>query len=241
MNRQADGLESALDKLDLAGRPVMVHASMRAFVPRLTGGAERPIDALLERGCTILVPAFTESLFALDRLPGQAEHDHRREGPARCDDHRLSSEIIDPEMGVFPATVLQRPATQRGWHPLDSFAAIGSGAARLVADQAPDDVYAPIRQLIDDDGNVLLAGVDLNRMTALHLAEQFAGRSLQRRVAMTASGPLTAETGGSSELFPALWPTLAEITRTVSVSGAALRALPARGAVQRAARAFAST
>jgi aminoglycoside 3-N-acetyltransferase len=238
MSRQADGLTSALDRLTLAGRPVMMHVSMRAFAPRLAGGADRLIDALLEQGCTILVPAFTESLFAVDRLPGKAENDDRREGPAGYDLHRLSPEVIDPEMGVFPTVVLARPEAQRGWHPLDSFAALGPSATHLLADQTPDDVYAPIRQLIDDGGNVLLVGVDLNRMTALHLAEQLAGRSLQRRVALTTGGSLTVETGGSSESFPALWPSLAELTRTVTVSGATFRVLPARDAVHRAAQAI---
>ena len=95
-------------------------------------------------------------------------------------------------------------------HPLNSFAAVGPRAAELVAAQSPTDVYGPIRELAAQNGTILLIGVRLNRMTAIHLAEQQSGRRLFLRWARDTDGQVRmVEVGSCSEGFPALEPTLA--------------------------------
>ena len=108
----------------------------------------------------------------------------------------------------------ERPERARGGHPLCSFAAVGPDAARIVAGQVPDDVYAPLRGLAESEGYLMLLGVGLGSATLLHLAEEGAGRTLLRRWARNAGGeirmvPVAAARNG----FDAFAPLLAPVAR----------------------------
>ena len=65
MTIMADDLTTAVDELAPAGRPLMVHVSLRSFGAPLAGGADTLLDSLLMRGRTVLVPTFTEPQFGL--------------------------------------------------------------------------------------------------------------------------------------------------------------------------------
>lgn len=88
-----------------------------------------------------------------------------------------SKEISVEDMGLFSQCVLNHEKSIRGNHPLNSFAALGNNAQKLVGSQTRKDVYAPLKQLCDDDGYVLLMGVGLDTATIIHFAEQLAGRT----------------------------------------------------------------
>jgi aminoglycoside 3-N-acetyltransferase len=121
-------------------------------------------------------------------------------------------------MGALPARLIERPTARRGEHPLNSFAALGPLADELIDPQRPDDVYAPIRQLIERRGRVLLIGVGLNRMTVLHYAELRSGRRLLVRWARRPDGRVCmVETGSCSEGFPQLGPQLEHLARRTTV------------------------
>ncbi|WP_308405356.1 AAC(3) family N-acetyltransferase [Streptomyces sp. B93] len=115
------------------------------------------------------------------------------------------------------------------WVPSTAFAAVGPQAAELIAAQTPTDVYGPVRTLADNDGALLLVGVGLNRMTALHLAEQQSGRQLPVRWARAADGRvIMVETGSCSEGFPRLEPWLRPLARTTQVGESQWSAYPAK-------------
>lgn len=112
------------------------------------------------------------------------------------------SNLVNKGMGVIPATLLQRPGRVRGNHPLNSFTALGPLAEELVREQAPLDVYAPLRALAQLNGDVLLMGVGLDKLVLLHLAEAIAGRNLFRRWYRDAGGTVRqAEVGSCSQGF----------------------------------------
>jgi aminoglycoside 3-N-acetyltransferase len=245
----AEHLITAIDDLHLADRPVMLHASLRSFEAALGGGADTLLDALLKRGCTVLVPAFTEPQFGLPAPAGmrparngldyaaQPGGTALPQGPA----YSVDCGLINPHLGVLPAVLIGRVGAVRGRHPLNSFAALGPQAAELVDAQSPDDVYGPIRELADRDGAILLAGVGLNRMTALHLAEQRSGRRLFRRWARDEDGEVrTVEVGSCSEGFPQLEPVLGPLARTTTVGASRWRAFPARQVLAAATAAIAA-
>jgi aminoglycoside 3-N-acetyltransferase len=95
--------------------------------------------------------------------------------------------------------------------------------------------------LLELDGVILLIGVGLNRMTALHLAEQMSGRRLFVRWARRATGGVVmVETGSCSEGFPRLAPHLADPVRTTFVGAARWSAYPAKETVLAAAEAMAA-
>lgn len=116
---------------------------------------------------------------------------------------------IDKDMGVIPWTILMDNRRIRGNHPLNSFSAIGPYATKIICDQCPTDVYAPLKSLIELDGYVVLMGVNLDRLTLLHLAEQIAGRNMFRRWAKGLNGhTIDVEVGGCSEGFRKFQPLL---------------------------------
>jgi len=66
------------------------------------------------------------------------------------------------------------PGAYRSSHPQFSFAAVGSAAQQLTADQRLSDACgegSPLARLYEPDGRVLVLGVGHDNNTPLHLAE----------------------------------------------------------------------
>jgi aminoglycoside 3-N-acetyltransferase len=233
----AEHLHQAADELALPDRPVMLHASLRSFGAPIVGGADALLDALLARNRTVLVPAFTEPQF---ELAAPAAPRPRRNGidyarfPATTTlpqgtPYTVDCGFINPRLGVLPAALIHRAGAVRGAHPLNSFAALGPLADKLISAQSPADVYGPIRELAAHNGTIILIGVGLNRMTALHVAEQQSGRQLFLRWAWSTDNQVSmVEVGSCSEGFPRLEPALKPHVRTALVGGSRWRAYPAR-------------
>lgn len=248
MTIPADDLIAAVDELVPAGRPVMVHASLHSFGAPIEGGADALLDALLAYGRTVLVPAFTEPQFGLPApagmRPARNGIDYAKpfpepplpEGIAYTPD----CGIINPGLGVLPATLIKRDGAVRGRHPLNSFAALGPLANELIASkERPAHVYRPIRELAKREGRILLIGVGLNRMTAIHLAEQQSGRRLFLRWAKDTDGRVAMfRVGSCSEGFPRLEPALRQYERPAVVGNSQWRAFPAQQVLNAASAAM---
>lgn len=216
-----DVIES-VKKAGLQKKSICVHSSLKSF-GEVKGGAKTVVDALLESGCTVMVPSFS---FSYAVMPPE-EMKFKRNGadysrldwimPGNNMVYSAGSNNLDlKEMGVIPETVLNIAGRVRGDHPLCSFAAAGPFAAELIRSQKPMDVYAPLRELALFEGQVVMMGVGLNKMTAIHLAEQMAGRNMFIR---WANGPdkkvITAECGGDSAGFEKLAPYAAAAEKRV--------------------------
>lgn len=219
-------LDQALDQLELSQSDICLHTSMRSLGDSLERGLDGFAEVFLERGCTILVPTFSDMFLAepaekyMPRQNGAGDYsgffrqDHR-EIPV----FDTKSKLISKEkMGAFSAYVLQAGGSVRGNHPLNSFTALGPDAAELVRGQTPQDVYAPLRKLYENDGHVLLAGVSFNRATIIHYAEQLAGRRPFVRWARTAGGrTVPVAVGSCSKGFDRLGPLLEPFLKRVTV------------------------
>ncbi len=236
-------LARAITEAGVAGLPVCLHSSLSAH-GFIEGGAAEVVDAFRSEAATVLVPTFSETYEVFpppaDDRPPRNGIDYDRGEPTRPDvPFDADTAGLDPSMGAVPREVLGRPARRRGNHPTCSFSALGPDGRELIAGQRPDDVFAPLRTLADLGGSVVLAGVGLDRMTLLHLAEQMAGRTLFRRWALV--GPETVvpvQLGGCSQGFPALESVLAPIERSVQLGAARWRAFPAAAALELAAAAI---
>jgi aminoglycoside 3-N-acetyltransferase len=238
-----DDLSDAIDELGLGERVVCVHSSLRSF-GGLEGGVDAFIDAVLDAGCTLLVPTHSWG-FASNHAPGLRparngwDYSINVAPPAFDGVFSVESNAIDRNMGAIPRAVLARPERQRGNHPVASFAAIGPRAREIVACQSGEAVHAPLRALAEHDGAIVLVGVGLTRMTLLHWAEQVAGRAQFRRWALDADGrTLMVESGGCSEGFEQLAPVLAPIETRRRVGPSEWRAFDAARVVERAAAAI---
>lgn len=234
--------------LGLTGRCLCVHSSLRSF-GHVEGGPETVVGALLDEGCTVMVPAFSYA-FAVQPPPprlrfGRNGTDYGEDLPPRDPGGRVYTpdtiEIDRAKMGAIPDAVVRMTGRIRGNHPLSSFAAIGPDARRLLADQAPLDLYPPFRALADLDGLVVLMGVGLNRMTMLHHAERLAGRNQFRRWALDHGRNIVAvEVGGCSDGFMNFTTLLAPIEREARVGGSRWRVFPAATALEIATEAIRS-
>ena len=228
----------------LSGAALCVHSSLRSF-GHVVGGARAIVDGLLDASCTVMVPAFTYD-FAVAQPPGRSL---LRNAWGDRDDGALPSatetvytpnrDDVHESMGAIPAAVLGTKGRVRGDHPLNSFAAVGPLASGLIAGQAPLDVFAPFRELARLNGYVVLMGVDLRTMTALHLAEQMAGRTPFRRWASGPGGEVVeAECGGCSRGFNAIEPTLSPVERRAAVGDSLWRIFPIAEVLERASAAI---
>jgi aminoglycoside 3-N-acetyltransferase len=150
-----------------------------------------------------------------------------------------SADLSREYMGAVPAIVLAHPNHVRGNHPLNSFSAVGPLAEHLIEGQTPQNVYAPLTALAQAGGSVVLMGVNLERMTLLHLAEHQAGRNLFIRWANGPDGkPMAANVGSCSDGFGQFDPVLAPIMQTQQVGQSMWRVYPAADVIKLAAKAI---
>lgn len=199
----------AIKELNLGDKPVCVHASLRSFGCRVEG----LLETFLEAGCTVMAPTFSDMYEAppvpelMPEQNGAGDYSYFREkeyenvgvySPA-------SNKLTVEEMGMFPQMVLEHADRVRGNNALNSFAAVGPLAKMLMDGQSNEDVYAPLRMLYELDGYVLLMGTDLCSATAIHYAEQLAGRAPFVRWAKGENGTtLAVRAGGCSDGFEKL-------------------------------------
>jgi aminoglycoside 3-N-acetyltransferase len=223
-------ISDAALELGLAGRAVCVHASLRSF-GWVEGGALAVVQGLLAQGCTVMVPTHSYADHALPQDRANAS-DKQVFDPRR--------NLLDLKtMGAIPAAVLSMPGRVRGQHALDSFTAIGPRAKELVEGQTYSDVYAPVRELAQQEGLVVLMGVGLNKLTALHQAEKSIGRQLNTLWVKGENGqPVPVNIGACSEGFVNLDATLAPIERQLRVGASLWRVLPLKPLLELAAQAM---
>lgn len=215
-----DDIHAAITQMDLAGKPLCVHASLRSF-GHVQDGAQTIVEGVLQQGCTVMVPTHSYSTYS---MPPPGEHKDNLSGPF----YSPESNAIDAgSMGAIPVYVLQKTGRVRGNHPLDSFTAVGPLASQLVEGQSYEDVYAPVRVLGQVGGYIVMMGVGLNRLTALHHAERLAGRPLFTMWAKGVDGqPTQVRIGGCSEGFVNFDPIFAPIERQIHVGQSLWRIFP---------------
>ncbi len=235
-------ISETIKKAGLVKKSVCIHSSLRSF-GGIKGGADTVIKAFLDSGCTVMVPTFSFS-YAVFSPEGMR---FKRNGVDYADLSWIKnagdavftagSKEIDDDMGALPLAVLAENNSVRGNHPLCSFTAIGPYAHELIKSQSPMDVYAPLRELALFQGHVLLMGVGVDKMTALHLAEQMAGRNMFVRWAMDSTGKIiTAEVGGDSAGFVNLDPYINHLDKKEQCGESVWRAFPVNKVLKQAAR-----
>lgn len=247
---------SAIQALRLSGRVVCLHSSLRSFgriyAPSPEAAAKIVIQAFLDEGCTVLVPTFSRIFEVMPPasamfIPHNAI-DIRNLNRLWYDylvavryDYKTpyftpQTALLDMrDMGIIPTALLKMDGHVRGNHPLMSFTAIGDQAESLVASQTVDDGYAPMRELIRQQGIVGLLGVGYERMSLLHYAEKLAGRRLFIRWAMNEHGEvINAEVGGCSIGFDHFAPYLNGLAKIAIVGKSLWRFYDAEAVATRA-------
>jgi len=236
-------MSRALANPGLSGRAVCVHSSLRSLGAGSIDAAG-VVEAFLRQRCTVLVPTFSWD-FATNPPPGRrparngCDYDHLHKAPAGAA-RMYEPEVadVDADMGVLARTILKMPGHLRSGHPLCSFAAVGPLAGDLIPQGRNMDLCAPLNNLCEADGSVLLIGVDLRSMTLIHVAEKLAGRRLFRRWARAAQGVVEVEVGGCSNGFTNLEPALRPYARREAVGSSFLTEFVGREALHAASAAI---
>jgi aminoglycoside 3-N-acetyltransferase len=225
-------LVEAFSQLELKEVPVLAHASLHAF-GHVQGGPDTLISALLPNVAALMMPSHTY-LTMITPLAGPANNGivyGRRQDQNRMAETYSPQMPADRLMGILPETLRQRPGAKRSMHPILSFT--GVNVDRALKSQTLEEPLAPIHMLAENDGWVLLLGVDHTVNTTVHYAEKLAGRRQFIRWAMTESGIIDCPGfPGCSAGFKNLEKDLVPATREIKIGEAAIRAMPMAAIVE---------
>lgn len=220
---------SAFRRLGLGeGSRVLAHASLSAF-GEVNGGADTVVGALVGSFETVIMPAFT---FRTMVIPPVGPPDNGLVYQQEPGQNELA-EFFHPDLpadravGAVAEALRQHPEAKRSYHPILSFS--GVNAERYLELQTLDDPLAPIAQLADADGDVLLLGVDQSANWAIHYAEQQAGRHTFTRWALTRRGVVECrDIPGCPDGFRQIQDRLTGVRRRTDLGAARLEAIPLR-------------
>ena len=242
-------VERAIRDLDLTGRPIEIHVSLRSF-GRLAHGAATIVEGVLAAGSTVLAATMAPELFGIPAPLGDRPERNgidyatqpnasevTRASPTRAFDPSCTE--VSTWLGRFSAHAASREDRRRCKLATGEFTAVGTLAERLIGAETEADVFGPLRALVEENGAVVLMGVDLTKMTLLHLAEVEAGR---RPFVWWAQGhdgrAVRVRAGECSNGFESLAAALATIERAALVAQSSWRVFPAREALRLAAHAI---
>lgn len=173
-------IRAGFERLGLVGRRVVIHSSLRSF-GRVEGGADAVVAACVAAFETILVPAFC---FDSNAPPPPGDRPRRNGTDYTFYDNWsrphvpwvVESAGVDPKMGIVSRRFAALPGRVRSDHPWHSWVGYGSRGSRLVSDHPWNTTNLPLERLADVDGYLVLVGVALTSCTAVHVAEERAGR-----------------------------------------------------------------
>ena len=216
-----------IEEAGITDKYVCIHSSLKSF-GHVQGGANAIISAFLEKGCTLLAPSFTYD-FQIPPLEDIEQNARMDEDEFEPSGRIYTSDINDivSDMGAIPRAMLNTAGRHRGIHPTNSFVALGPGAKGLAGCQTPENVYAPFQMMMDKRGYIVMMGVDLTKMTAIHYSEQLSGRELFVRWALDLSGePVRMREGGCSEGFNNLSASVAGLEKQIVAGNSLWRIFP---------------
>ncbi|MFZ5805701.1 MAG: AAC(3) family N-acetyltransferase [Verrucomicrobiota bacterium] len=164
--------------LGVLQRPVVIHASFKKM--RAWAQAPSQLTQIFQESFpTIMMPAFTHHATV-----GAPQNDHPKRNGMDYQKKWVSPHVpfllenapIDPRMGILAKELSIVHGCHRSDHAWHSWLAWGKNAEMLVADHSWDTTNLPLERLAEQGGWVVLMGVGLEACTAIHIAEERAGR-----------------------------------------------------------------
>jgi aminoglycoside 3-N-acetyltransferase len=207
-------------------KPVIAHVSLSS-IGEVRGGAETVLGALLASLDSLIMPAFT---YKTVLIPMAGPADNGMAYGTGGDTNRVADYFgftlpCDRNLGVIAECLRLHTQAKRSMHPILSFS--GVGVETILEAQTLQEPLAPIRQLWEQDGWVLLVGLDHRENFSLHLAEKLAGRKQFTRWALTPQVVRECPgIPGCSQGFNGISPFLTDVGRRTQVGNALLQAIP---------------
>lgn len=214
-------LKHAFDELDLADATVIAHASMKKF-DTIRGAAKTLIQAMVSSFRGVIMPTFTYKTMITPEVgpPNNGiKYGSGKDRNILAEPFRIDMPP-DKMMGIVPLALLHQKGVLRTSHPILSFA--GIQADEILLAQTLFDPLAPIRELGEKEGWVVLINLDHSVNTSIHYGEKLAGRGQFVRWAMT-PGRIVECTGfpGDSSGFNVIEEYIKPNTRRVDMDNGA--------------------
>jgi len=232
-------ITDSLRRLGISAEPVAVHSSLRSF-GHVDDGETTVISALQSVCRTVLMPGFqcaaNNILPRSDQRPRQngcdyAVHFDLSKPPEPFD---VEKAPIHPRMGRISHTFARSTGVLRSNHPWHSWLAWGEDAAEFVRDHPWEFTNLPLERLAAADGWVLLLGVTLVSCTAIHIAEERAGRRPFMRWALDQDGRVrVVRVCGCAKGFDRLFPYCQKLFRECRIGSSRVLAAPITGLIAR--------
>lgn len=220
-------LAAGFRKLDINPfQPVIVHASLSAF-GEIRGGANTFLGALIANYERIMMPAFTFKTMIIPEIGPALNGIDYGSGKDlnRMAEFFYKDMPVDSMMGDLAETLRCHPASQRSTHPILSFSGINVDQA--LRRQSLEDPFAPLQALAQEQGWVILAGVDNSVNTTIHLGEALAGRKTFTRWGLTELGVVVCpHYPGCSDGFIKIEQKLTTISRMSYIGETKISAIP---------------
>ena len=204
-------IRRAFERLGIVGERVVIHSSLRSF-GSVEGGADALLAEILQSFDTVMMPAFSFESNAPppagDRLANNGTDYRYYENWSRpLVPFIVEQANVDAKMGVLSRRFAALREVRRSDHPWHSWAAAGSQALELTERHDWAIPNLPLERLAARPSYVLLLGVGLASCTALHIAEDRAGRRPFVRWAVHRDGQIRRmSVAGCAKGFGALTP-----------------------------------
>ncbi len=227
-----EDFKSALESLELGKKPGIAHVSLKSF-GEIRGGVEPVLGALLGTLDGLMVPSFTYKTMIMPEVGppnnGLTYGMHRDLNRMAEPFHR--SMPADRLMGILPEALRRYPGSMRTAHPILSFAGVGVNDALNA--QTLYDPFAPIGALAEQEGWVVLLGVNHTVNTSIHYAEKLTGRHQFVRWALTKKRIVECPSfPGCSDGFEDIRPDLENVSRHVQIGDGFIEAIPLQALLQ---------
>jgi len=219
---------NTFDKLQIPSSKVVVHSSLSSF-GHVEGGANTIIDALLKTYKTVMMPAF--SWEEANTCPPLGERPQNNGCDYSFYDNWnkpmtpfiIEKMGIEKSMGVISREFIKRDGVLRSDHAWHSWAVYGEGAKDIVEDHDWGVTNLPLERIAEQGAYVLLLGVNLSSCTAIHIAEERAGRRPFIRWAINRKGDVRrVRAAGCAKGFNNLLPYCREIVQEYHLGDATI-------------------
>lgn len=181
-------IKSAFQDLGLQRSDTAIVYTSSRMIPRVKGGANTILGAILAGIDNIVMPSFTFKTMIIPEVgPPENQIDY---GSGRI--QNLNAHIYTPDLPAdfedreISELFRQYPDVTRSLHPIHSFLGLGLDAA--LAQQTCEDPYGHIEYLHGKGVRILLLDKDPSVIFSLHYCENKSERRQYTRWAMTAAG-----------------------------------------------------